>query len=70
MVDTLPDFDKIESDYDVKIEHHLSAGDEIHEYHTNLDGMGYVVATADTMPEAENKAIAALRCIDESIIRK
>ena len=51
-VDELPDFKKIENKYNVSIYHHMHAGDKVNEYHTNLDGCGYIIAgdaeTADS----------------------
>lgn len=69
-VKELPDFNAIEKQYDVTIEHHLHIGDVINEYHTNLDGCGYVVATADTVEEAIKKAAAAKNAIDNLIVRE
>lgn len=64
----LPEFTKIASE-NVTLEHHLREDDEICEYHTNLDGCGYAVALGKNAVEAETKAEAARRQIDESIIR-
>lgn len=69
-VKELPDFDAIAKQYDVTIEHHLHLGDVIKEYHTNLDGCGYIVATADTVEEAIRKAAAAKNAIDKLIVRE
>lgn len=65
-VAALPDFEAITNDGDVTIEHHLAVGDTINEYHTNLDGCGYVVATGTN---SEEKAVAAKEQIDRSIVR-
>lgn len=65
----LPDLSHIENELGVEIQHHMSVGDRIEEYHTNLDGMGYVVATADTVLEAEAKAELAKQRIDREIVR-
>lgn len=70
IVKTLPDFGAIARQYDVIIEHHLHIGDVINEYHTNLDGCGYIVATADTVEEAIKKAAAAKNAIDNLIVRE
>lgn len=43
-VDELPDFKSIEDKYNVKIYHHMNPGDIVNEYHTNLDGCGYIIA--------------------------
>ena len=68
-VKTLPDFDAIEKQFSVKIEHHLKVGDVINEYHTNLDGCGYVIATADNVDSAIQKAASVKSLIDRSIER-
>lgn len=66
----LPDFKQIEDEYNVVIEHHLNEGDVINEYHTNLDGCGYVVSINKVYEESFNNAEKALARIDETIIRK
>lgn len=70
IVKKLPDFDAIEKEFGVIIEHHLHIGDEIHEYHTNLDGMGYVVATGNNVDEAVSLAAKVKSLIDKSIERE
>lgn len=65
----LPNLEEIEKKYAVAIEHHLKMGETINEYHTNLDGCGYVVATAENVADAVRRVDAALKEIDESIIR-
>lgn len=61
IVESLPDFDMLEKEYNVKIYHHMKIGDHIHEYHTNLDGCGYIIAkdsyTADKVLTEINKCI-------------
>ena len=56
VIKQLPDFKAIEEKYGVEIYHHMNVGDEVHEYHTNLDGMGYVVARANNVNDAETSA--------------
>ena len=68
-VKALPDFKEIEKQYDVIIEHHLHVGDVINEYHTNLDGCGYVVATGADVDVAIKKAAEAKNVIDGLIER-
>ncbi len=65
----LPNFEEIEKKHAVTIEHHLKIGETINEYHTNLDGCGYIVAIAEDVAEATCLAENALKEIDESIIR-
>ena len=69
VVKSLPDFDAIEKEYGVKIEHHLHVGDTITQYRTNLDGCGYVVATGETVEEAIEKAAKVKELIDKKIER-
>lgn len=69
VVKELPDFERIAKEYNVVIEHHLNVGDCINEYHTNLDGCGYVVVTSNNVCDAINKAGKVKKIIDDSIIR-
>lgn len=55
----VPDMNEIENKYGVEIYHHLTTGMHVNQYHTNLDGCGYVVAKGITVDDAENKAISA-----------
>ena len=48
--------DKVEEKFGVEIYHHLKKGMKVNEYHTNLDGCGYIVARANTQKEAVEKA--------------
>ena len=68
-VKALPDFEQIAKQYDVTIEHHLHVGDTINEYHTNLDGCGYVVATDTDVNKAIHKAQKVKEIIDNMIVR-
>lgn len=63
IIKQLPDIKRIEREYDVEIYHHIIAGMRINEYHTNLDGCGYIVSKAETVNEAEEKASLALKTI-------
>jgi biotin carboxylase len=69
LVKELPDFERIAQVYDVVIEHHLNVGDCINEYHTNLDGCGYVVAACMDVEESIEKAMRVKNIIDNSIVR-
>jgi biotin carboxylase len=69
IVKTLPDFEAIEKEYDVKIEHHLHVGDTITPYRTNLDGCGYVIAGGCNSNVAISKAAEVKELIDKSILR-
>ena len=66
IIERLPDIEKIKETYNVTIEHHLSVGDTINEYHTNLDGCGYVVATGF---DAKSLVETVRVLIDNSIVR-
>lgn len=67
LVEDLPNFDDIRETYKVTIEHHLLVGDTINEYHTNLDGCGYVVATGNA---AKALAEEVKVLIDNLIVRR
>lgn len=66
---SLPDFKTVSELFNVTIEHHLRVGEIIREYHTNLDGCGYVIATDESVDKAIEKAEKAKKFIDSSIIR-
>lgn len=63
VVKKVPDMKAIESQYGVEIYHHMEDGMKVNEYHTNLDGCGYIIAKGKTAEEAEAKAINALETI-------
>lgn len=68
IVKRIPDYDAISRDCGVELyPHSFGVGDVINEYHTNLDGRGYVVAVSDSVEDAEKKAEAALEIIRNSI---
>ena len=67
VVHHLPDMNRLEEQYDVEIYHHLKTGMQVNEYHTNLDGCGYVVAKAVTAEEAERKAETVLDIIRSGV---
>lgn len=52
VVKQLPDFKALEKEYGVEIYHHMEIGQEVNQYHTNLDGCGYVVAKAENIETA------------------
>ena len=70
VVKALPDFDALKMKYQVEIEHHLHVGDQINEYHTNLDGCGYVVAGGLTVEGAIELAKEVKNEIDKTIVRE
>lgn len=63
VIKKLPNMKAIEYEYDVEIYHHMTEGMKVNEYHTNLDGCGYVVAKGTTVVSAELKAKKALETI-------
>ena len=67
VIKSLPDFDELEREYGVEIYHHMSIGEEVSEYHTNLDGMGYIVAKADKVDTAIRNADKVLKIISDCI---
>lgn len=69
VVKHLPDMKSIEKRYDVEIYHHMTEGMHINEYHTNLDGCGYVVAKGLTAESAETRAKMALEAVKRDIMR-
>lgn len=70
VIKELPNFERIENDLGVEIHHHLNVGDTIREYHTNLDGCGYVVSVADDYETAFKNAERAYCRIDGEIVRE
>lgn len=66
----LPNFVGIEQKYHAKIYHLLNVGDVINQYHNNLDGCGYVIVTANTIEEAQQRAEKVRCIIDTSISRE
>ena len=67
VVKTLPNMKEVEDKYGVEIYHHLAVGMKVNEYHTNLDGCGYIVARADTREEAVKKAETVLEYFKSTI---
>lgn len=64
-VGDLPDVPSFEKDFDVELYHHITKGQHVNEYHTNLDGLGYIVAKGKTEEEAEEKAARAYQYLSE-----
>ena len=52
----MPDIKSIENEFKVEIYHHMSAGMQVNEYHTNLDGCGYIISKGKTVTDAINRA--------------
>lgn len=56
----MPVIEDVEKQFDVEIYHHMELGMHVNEYHTNLDGCGYIVARAQHLDEAVLKVEQAL----------
>lgn len=67
IVKQLPDFVALEREYGVTICHHMEIGDQVNEYHTNLDGCGYIAAVEDDAEAAAEKAELVRKKIEEYI---
>lgn len=65
IITNLPNMAEIETKYSVEIYHHMEQGAHVNEYHTNLDGCGYIVAKANTVEQAESAAALVLKIISE-----
>lgn len=63
IIKKMPDMKALENRYGVEIYHHMTKGMTVNEYHTNLDGCGYIVANGKTVNEAESKALKVLEII-------
>ncbi len=68
VIKKVPDMTQFQTE-GVVIEHHLNEGDQINEYHTNLDGCGYVVCADETVAAAAEKAENIKNSIDKAITR-
>ncbi len=58
-INRLPDFEKFQKEYEVEVYHHMKLGDVVNEYHTNLDGCGYIVTKSDSSDKA-------LECVERA----
>lgn len=55
-IKSISNLDSIEKKYDVEIYHHMNIGMHVNEYHTNLDGCGYIIAKGSSVEIAETNA--------------
>lgn len=69
IVKSLPDFEALEKEYGVEIYHHIAIGQKINEYHTNLDGCGYIIAKNKNKDIAIKNADKVLEVIRETVFR-
>ena len=70
VVKNMPDIKVIEKQYGVEIYHHIYKGMHVNEYHTNLDGCGYVIAKRHNVQEAEEATIQANQKLAEYVIKE
>lgn len=63
VVKRMPDIKALEKEFTVEIFHHMTEGMTVNEYHTNLDGCGYIVAKGKTAEETCKKASQVLEII-------
>lgn len=66
VINGFPNMDEIEREFDVEIYHHMYEDMKVNEYHTNLDGCGYIVAKARKAENATQKAERALKYIKDN----
>ncbi len=66
-IKNLPNFEKLEREYNVEIYHHLEVGQQVNNYCTNLDGCGYIIAKSNNVEDAISNADKALAFIEEYI---
>lgn len=69
VVKQLPDFAALEEKYDVEIYHHMELGQKVNEYHTNLDGCGYIVAKTNKVETAIKRTETVLELIKRTVFR-
>ena len=67
VIKQLPDFGALEKEYGVEIYHHMEIGQVVEQYHTNLDGCGYIVAKSQKVESAINNAKKVLSIIERQI---
>ena len=70
LVKRLPEVDELsaaENQAEIEIYHHLTVGDKVNAYHTNIDGCGYIISRATTIELAETAAANTLKRIEEYI---
>ena len=70
IVKRIPDIHALEAKYNVEIYHHIEEGMNVNEYHTNLDGCGYIVAKAENVEIATERASLVLEIIKNEVFRE
>jgi len=60
IIKELPDFNKLEKEFNVEIYHHMTVGQQVNRYQTNLDGCGYIIAKSINIKESINKTNSVL----------
>lgn len=68
-VQRLPDEQVVDvNGAEIEVYHHITVGDVVNEYHTNLDGCGYIISKAENIEKAEKAASNVLERVTECII--
>ncbi len=67
IVKNLSYLDSVKEEYNVEIYHHMTEGMHVNEYHTNLDGCGYVIAKGKVCDEVEKRVEMALKAIKQKM---
>ena len=67
IIKNMPDMEKIEKQYSVKIYHHMKKGDKINKYKTNLDGCGYLLSVSNSINDSEKNVLLAYDFISKYI---
>ena len=70
IVKKLPNINEVEKKYGVEIYHHLEIGMKVNEYHTNLDGCGYIIARAESLKKAKDVAETVFRYLEDIIFEE
>ena len=52
----------------VQVIHHMHVGDSVNEYHTNLDGCGYVLATGSNVDNLIHKVVLVCDQVEKTVL--
>lgn len=69
-ISRLPDFEKIEENYDCKVYLNKKIGDLIETYHTNKDNCGFLMASGEEVTVLNDRLDQALKELNESVGRE
>lgn len=70
VVKSIPDSKYMEDSFKVEVYHHMEAGMAVKEYHTNIEGLGYIIAKAECIEDAIDNADNALKYIRETCVEE